>query len=945
VANSGNSTVSEFAPGSTTPTAALTGLNNPWALACGSSGNLYVLNYDSNWNSIVSEFAAGSTTPTATLTGLNWPYALACDGKGNLYVLNSDSNGNGIVSEFAPGATAPTATLTGLNGPQALGFDPHGDVFVLNFDNDGNSVVSGFTPAILPPTAGGVVIRSSLPSRPISLGGTGGAGAGISLAQAELAQIETTAAGTITFGDSSQTGNITFTTAAPIADPGASIVVLQDPAGPGQIILDDAGAGTGLDGNGGTVSLKPGTGSIVTPLSAVGVPLASQGFNVTAGSTLTPTLSFAPTPGQQFTIIDNTAVPAAGSPTTGTFANLPQGGTCSATYGGVTYFFQANYSGGDGNDLVLTAEAGSPPTANAGGPYLLGLGTELHLDAGLSTASGALPGDQIVAYAWDFDDGQYELTTASATATVPYAQLAALGAGVHTIGLQVTDSFGLIATASTTLEICGGTVALAGNESARIALDPLVSSQADVFLAGAGTTPSYEVDLSYITQWVVTGGAGDNTLTVDFSNGSPLPAGGMSFDGGTNSTADTLQIVGTSGDDTVMLTAARLQFVSSDFIASISYSNVQQFGLDLGSGADSLIISGATLRTPSDEAISAGTAVTIQSGGTLDLGGHTDTVDYVVLRNGTIEDGTLLASSFTLQSGTVSADLAGPAGLQKSSAGTVTLSGKNTCTEGTSIGGGTSVSDGLLVAENSAAIPGGSLLSIGPDGSVVLGDPGASEPLAVAPAGAGGLQQPDGAGTVAAAAPAPQAASTVAAIQTAAAAPAPMLAAAVAAAPAPPAPPATAAAPTATLVAAATSVEPGLASLAPVSTAIPSSAAGPLPADRPSALSRLSSDWLFAADPLNTPSASASWPVSADPYADVAAGQPSGQPGAAALQVATSRTAASGQATDEALLRLTRLLSRHATPFRPISPPRSTGAAARPRSLAGDGPGEGRGTE
>jgi hypothetical protein len=170
----------------------------------------------------------------------------------------------------------------------------------------------------------------------------------------------------------------------------------------------------------------------------------------------------------------------------------------------------------------------------------------------------------------------------------------------------------------------------------------------------------------------------------------------------------------------------------------------------------------------------------------------------------------------------------------------------------------------------------------------------------VAPAGAGGLQQPDGAGTVAAAAPAP------------------MLAAAVAAAPAPPAPPATAAAPTATLVAAATSVEPGLASLAPVSTAIPSSAAGPLPADRPSALSRLSSDWLFAAYPLNGPSASASWPASAVPYSDVAvAGQPGGQPGAAALQVAASRTAASGEATDEALLRLTRLPSRHATPFRP----------------------------
>ena len=65
----GNDTVSEFAPGSTTPTATLTGLNDPDALAFDSSGNLYVANW--RRHGTVSEFAPGSTTPTATLTGLN----------------------------------------------------------------------------------------------------------------------------------------------------------------------------------------------------------------------------------------------------------------------------------------------------------------------------------------------------------------------------------------------------------------------------------------------------------------------------------------------------------------------------------------------------------------------------------------------------------------------------------------------------------------------------------------------------------------------------------------------------------------------------------------------------------------------------------------------------------------------------------------------------------
>ena len=36
----------------------------------------------------MSKFAPGSTTPSATLTGLNYPVALAFDGSGNLYVAN-----------------------------------------------------------------------------------------------------------------------------------------------------------------------------------------------------------------------------------------------------------------------------------------------------------------------------------------------------------------------------------------------------------------------------------------------------------------------------------------------------------------------------------------------------------------------------------------------------------------------------------------------------------------------------------------------------------------------------------------------------------------------------------------------------------------------------------------------------------------------------------------
>jgi hypothetical protein len=50
----------------------------------------------------VSEFAPGSTTPTATLSGVNLPIALSFDSSGNLFVANVD---DGTVSEFAPLST------------------------------------------------------------------------------------------------------------------------------------------------------------------------------------------------------------------------------------------------------------------------------------------------------------------------------------------------------------------------------------------------------------------------------------------------------------------------------------------------------------------------------------------------------------------------------------------------------------------------------------------------------------------------------------------------------------------------------------------------------------------------------------------------------------------------------------------------------------------------
>ena len=420
VGNLGNGTVSKFAPGSTTASATLTGLGEADALAFDASGNLYVA-CDNGLT--VSKFAPGNTTPSATLTGLNYPQALAFDSSGNLYVANCNFGSGTTVSVFTPGNTTPSIVLTGFSGPRALAFDSAGNLYVANRTNGTVSKLAATTP-----TAGGVVIRSSLPNRPMSLGGANNAVAGINLTDAELAQIQTTATGTVTVGDSTQTGNITFTTATVATTPGASTLVVQAAGGSGQIILDGAGTGTGLNGNGGTVTLTPGTGGIAAPISAAGVPLATQGFSAT-GLTLTPTLTFAPALGTQLTVINNTATPAAGNSIVGTFSNLPQGGTISASYGGTTYVLQANYTGGDGNDLVLTAEC-QTTTALAAIPNPSTYGQPVTFTA---TVSANLSGAGTPTGTVTFQDGTTILGTSILAEGVATYVNPALAVGTHAI--------------------------------------------------------------------------------------------------------------------------------------------------------------------------------------------------------------------------------------------------------------------------------------------------------------------------------------------------------------------------------------------------------------------------------------------------------------------------------------------------------------------------------
>jgi hypothetical protein len=95
---------------------------------------------------------------------------------------------------------------------------------------------------------------------------------GINLTDAELSRITPAAKGFLTFGDASQTGDITFKTVSTAAAGGAPIAAVQNPSGAGRIVLDADAAGTpapalarpAFSPSVVAVSLSTGHGGIVT---------------------------------------------------------------------------------------------------------------------------------------------------------------------------------------------------------------------------------------------------------------------------------------------------------------------------------------------------------------------------------------------------------------------------------------------------------------------------------------------------------------------------------------------------------------------------------------------------------------------------------------------------------------------------------------------------------
>jgi sugar lactone lactonase YvrE len=135
VANNGNSTVTEYPLGSSSPSVTLSNqLVNPNGIAVDSHGTVYVTSGGTVGQCSVLIFPAGQTVASGQINGFDLPVGLAVDAKGDLFVADALAN---IVYEVSKGSKTPkNLKLSGLNDPTGVSIDPKGNLWVVSYKAD-----------------------------------------------------------------------------------------------------------------------------------------------------------------------------------------------------------------------------------------------------------------------------------------------------------------------------------------------------------------------------------------------------------------------------------------------------------------------------------------------------------------------------------------------------------------------------------------------------------------------------------------------------------------------------------------------------------------------------------------------------------------------------------------------------------------------------------------
>jgi len=465
----------------------------------------------------------------------------------------------------------------------------------------------------------------------------------------------------------------------------------------GTVQYDSTGTSTfysmslGTGAANGTFNQTAGTVNVTTSL-VMNNALGRSGFYNLSGGTLavTGTVNVGTRAGAStFTLSGSGNLTAGTIMVAGTSSgNSNSTGTFTQTSGTAKATSLILGQGGDSGSHVATYTLGNG-TAGSG---ILTVGGVF---AGVATGTG------VNTSTFNFAGGTLQASASTTTFMqgVTIANMQNGGATVDTNGFNITIAQPLLhyatATTDSLTKVGAGTLTLSGN-----------NTYSGGTVISSGTLLLGNVNALGATTGALTLNAG----TLDL-NGNSVAVGLLSGSSGA--------LITTSSNASIALTA---NSASSGTYAGVIANGSGSVGLTKqGAGTLTLsgnntysggtIISSGSLAVGNANALGATSGNITASGGTLDLGGYSLTSSGTVsFQGGTVSNGLLTNNTVAYdgQSGTVSAALAGSAGLNKTGAGTLTLSSTSN-----TFSGAINVNAGTLVLTNTTAQVGGAFKVLG----------------------------------------------------------------------------------------------------------------------------------------------------------------------------------------------------------------------------------------
>jgi fibronectin-binding autotransporter adhesin len=436
--------------------------------------------------------------------------------------------------------------------------------------------------------------------------------------------------------------------------------------GAGALILGSAGA----LGSEGTISFSGGT------------------MKFSAANTTDYSPRFSTAPGQQYAFDTNGQNVTLASALTSDGGSLTKLGTGTLALSGTN-----TYTGG------TTLAAGTLQLDSAGA---LGSTGTISFEGGILRFSAANATDYSARFSnapgqlYAFDTNGQDVTLATAL-TSAGGSLTKIGAGALDLGANTLHLGGVIMSGGT---LQNGTLHLTSPLDARTGvISATLAGSSSLIKTTTGTLAL----------------SGTNT----YAGGTTLAAGTLQL--------DSAQALGSTG--TIRFEGGILRFSAAnttDYSSRFSTDGSQQYAFDTN-GQDVAFATALTGDYSTLTKNGAGTlflsgtdtygGITLNAG-TLDLGGNTQSIDAVTVNGGTLQNGTvkLFFSTFDARAGLIAATLTGPSSsLVKTTAGTLTLTGVNTYTSGTTIHAGVlQLGDsGTVLADTGAVTLTGGTLRLG----------------------------------------------------------------------------------------------------------------------------------------------------------------------------------------------------------------------------------------